>query len=146
VAQPSIVSFDQERLVSRSRAVVGVAVLAFAGVVSGCGGGGSAVSGPTKKCVSLWNESSNRAKGVVTLLSNDLSGTPAGLVQVKQHGRCKVVFGAIGSSYVFGVYFYQPAKRTYVEKQTLEGPGRTWKLPPWNAKLNEDGTLTLGRP
>jgi hypothetical protein len=126
--------------------VARVTALVFAGVMCGCGGGGSAVSAPTEKCLSLWNESSNRAHAVVTLLANDLAGTPAGLVQAKRRGRCKVVFGAIGSSYVFDVFLYQPAKRAYIENRLLEGPGRARKLPPWNAKLNEDGTLTLGHP
>jgi len=130
----------------------GVVVLLLpivAGVVSrfvGDGSGSAAASGATRKCLSLWNDPRNEGQGVVTILANDLAGTPAALVQAKQHGRCEVVLGAIGSSYVSDAYVYQPPKRSYVEKRTLEGPGRASKLPPWNAKLNEDGTLTLGRP
>jgi hypothetical protein len=143
-------NFNEEHMISRSRALLPVAALAFLGVLCGCGGGGgggssAAVSGPTKKCVSRWNDSSNDLKGVATLLSNDL-GDAAGLVERKQRGRCEVVFGAVGSSYVYNVFLYEPAERVYVEKQALEGPGRARKLPPRNAKLHEDGTLTLERP
>jgi hypothetical protein len=113
--------------------------------VSG-GSGTPSVSGATGKCLSLWNEPSNHARIVVTILANDLAGTPAALVQAKQQGRCEVILGAIGSSYVFDVHIYRPAKRAYIENHLLEGPGRASQLPPWNAKLNEDGTLTLGRP
>jgi hypothetical protein len=131
-----------------SRVVVSVAALAVAGsALTSCGthGGSITASEPTKRCLSLWNRDSN-PKLAATILYNDVAGTPAGLLETKRHGRCEVALGAVDSSYLDNVFIFYPAEGAYVEDRTLEGAGRATKLPPWNAKLHEDGTLTLERP
>lgn len=121
---------------------IAVAASALATALTSCGGGAGSISAPMKRCMSLWNRSHGFARAEA-LLEWQSDGDIVLLLQPKPHGRCKLVVGASGLYFVRAVYIYRPARRVWVRNRALEGTGGAEGLPPWNAEMNDDGSLRL---
>jgi hypothetical protein len=98
-----------------------------------------------KRCRSRWNQYRGPVTAIAFTLYLDEVEPPAFLSQTQPHGRCKVVVGKFGQHFVYAVFIYRPDKQAWVRNGALEGTGGAEGLPPWNAKMHDDGSLTLER-